>query len=107
MTFKDLMARGPRGGGLENWDELKANVLDFLKRLKVFNGDYTLLWHRLDSDNVIIETNNNGKPTGEIKIIDLNFTEKSLDIIKQKANQKMEEVIINPLLEYFEIHPVK
>lgn len=105
ITFAELMAKGSRGGDLENWDELRDNVIKFLKNLLNFNKEYLLLWHRFDSDNVLLETDESGNLTGGIKIIDLNFTEKPLEIIRKKMVPKMNNTIINPLLKYFEVDP--
>ncbi|MEK7653573.1 MAG: hypothetical protein AAB358_03770, partial [Patescibacteria group bacterium] len=103
ITFGKLMERGPRGGDCKNWEKLKGKVKKFIEKLRSFNEKYAFLWHCFDSDNIMIEIDEQGEPTGEIKIIDLNFTEKSSEIIRRALVAKMEEKIIKPLEDYFEL----
>jgi len=101
ITFRDLMDRGPQGGNCKNWEKLKKNAEKFIEKLRAFNEEYAFMWHCFDSDNVILEVDEEGEPTGEIKIIDLNFTEKSSEVIRKALVAKMEEKIIKPFELYF------
>jgi len=97
------MDRGPQAGGASNWDVLRTNVQSFVESLTAFNQEYAFLWHRLDSDNVLLETDDQGELTGGIKIIDRNFTEKSFECVRRLSVAKADKEIIGPIREYFNI----
>jgi hypothetical protein len=100
-TFAEVMRRGERAGDDPKWEDLKSNAKLFLSRLSTFNQEYALLWHQLGDDNVVIETDEAGNLTGEIKIRDLNFTEKSAEFIRKRTTATTKEKIVKPLMEYF------
>jgi hypothetical protein len=83
------------------YETLRQNVKDFIERTRSFNEKYALLWHTFDSDNVVIETDEAGVPTGQLKVLDLNFTERSAEFVRRRLVAAFDQRMLQPLEKRF------
>lgn len=60
-------------------------------------------WHSLESDNVMVETDENDAITGRIVIIDTNYSQRPDTIYQKKVIKTLEEKILKPLEDTFEL----
>jgi hypothetical protein len=106
ITFAEFFQRFNKDN-CPAWLALRESVAKFLQASGKFNEKYAMLWHRFDSDNIMVETDEKGAPTGRIRILDLNFTERSAEPIRKKVNEKTEKKIWEPLRKAFDIEEEK
>jgi len=90
--------------GIDQSDEgsgrLRDSVRRLIGRLREYHNEskYTsFTWHGLDSDNVMAETDNKGKLTGRVYIIDANFTERPNKPFKEAVVKKLEKNVFEKL----------
>lgn len=103
MTVKDFLSRFTPET-CPQYAQVQTSIKEFAAAVRKFNEKYALLWHSFESDNVLIETDAQGQPTGKIKIIDLNFTEKSAEFLRKKMVRGFEKKILQPLEEAFHLN---
>ena len=102
ITFAEFLEPGKfYHGNCPNYEAVKDSVRLFIRRCRLFNEKYALMLGRLDSDNVLLEVDKFGQPTGQIKIVDLNFTEKSSEWLRRLLVEKFNKKILQPLEEKF------
>jgi len=89
-----------------NYEKLRDSVDTLINGLRKFHQDepraaYT--WHSLESDNVMVETDENDEITGRIVIVDTNFSQRPDTVYQKSVIKKLEEKILKPLEEKFDL----
>jgi len=106
ISFDEFFSR-------HNWnvdplfEKLKNSVkdlIDGLRRLHAEQPFAAFTWHSFSSDNVMIETDKNGKITGRVVVLDTNFLLRADEVYKRYVVQKLEKNILQPLEEHFAIN---
>lgn len=88
------------------YEALRENVRRLVSGLRAMHEKeervaYT--WHGLSSDNVMVELDAAGAPTGRVVIIDTNFIERPSVKWKKSVEEKLEQNVLQPLEAKFQI----
>lgn len=102
ITFADFFEKFT-SENCPNYQQLQTSIKTFIERTRSFNQEYALLWHRFDSDNVVIEVDQDGMPTGQVKILDVNYTERPAEKLRSRLATAMDERMLKPLEEKFDL----
>ncbi|MFZ2804135.1 MAG: hypothetical protein WA001_02850 [Patescibacteria group bacterium] len=79
---------------------LRQSIQELIRGLRRFHGDNpaaAFTWHGLESDNVVAETDTDGNLTGNVYILDANFTERPNETFRKKVLQKLESQVFDKL----------
>ncbi|KKU12044.1 MAG: hypothetical protein UX17_C0059G0005 [Parcubacteria group bacterium GW2011_GWC2_45_7] len=109
ISFAQLIAR-PDWKSEPNFETLRQNVARLIRGLRDMHeadprAAYT--WHSLASDNIMIETDDDGHITGRVVIIDTNFIQRPDQTYKKTVVNKLERQILRPLEKTFDLEAVK
>lgn len=88
------------------YETFRKNVQELIRGLRRFHDENLVgafTWHRLGSENVLAEVDENGELTGNISIIDANFTERPNKLYKEKVVKKMNKDVFQKLEEVLEL----
>lgn len=104
VSFKKALEALDKDGPA--YEKLRENTRNLIRNLRVYHeqSDYAAFtWHRLSSENVMCETDENNKPTGRVVIVDANFTERPKKIYKDKVVKTIEKDIFQKLEDELEL----
>lgn len=104
-TFSRVLS-SPELKSHPNYPLLQHSVQTLVHGLREFHAQepraaYT--WHSLESDNIMAEIDDNNEITGRVVIIDTNFSQRPDTIYQKSVLKKLEEKILQPLEEKFEL----
>ncbi len=88
------------------YEKIRQTVSELIAGLKRYHEESTVsafTWHGLGSDNVMAETNENGELTGNIFIIDANFTERPNKLFRDRVLKRIEKDVFQKLEEALEL----
>lgn len=88
------------------YESFRKNIQELIQGLRRFHDENPIgafTWHRLGSENVLAEVDENGEPTGNVYIVDANFTERPTKLYKEKVIEKMNKEIFQKLEEALEL----
>lgn len=93
-ALKKLQKDDPR------YETFRENVRELIRGLRRFHDENPVgafTWHGLGSENVLAEVDERGELTGNISIIDANFTERPTKLYKEKVVEKMNKDVFQKL----------
>lgn len=79
---------------------LRENTRQLLRGLRRYHEENQIgafTWHGLASDNVMVETDEQGKITGRVVVIDANFTERPNQAFRDGVLKKLKKNVFHPL----------
>lgn len=82
------------------FESLRNNTRELLRGLRRYHEENEIgafTWHGLESDNVMVETNEKGDITGRVFIIDANFTERPNQTFRNGVLKKLQKNVFDPL----------
>jgi len=88
------------------YPQLRANVEKLISGLRKFHAEEpggAFAWHGLASDNVRVETDDSGNPTGRVAIVDTNFSVRPDRAYQAMVVRKLEREVLQPLERAFEL----
>lgn len=89
-----------------NFETLRQNVARLISGMREMHRREpraAFTWHSLESDNVIVETDEEGKITGRVAIVDTNFIQRPDEVYKKIVVNKLEKKILQVLEDKFNL----
>ncbi|MBI4458100.1 hypothetical protein HY633_04005 [Candidatus Uhrbacteria bacterium] len=104
VTFAEALKRVDRTSPA--FEKLKNNAAELIRGLRQYHNENqygAFTWHGLESDNVMVEVNKEGSPTGKVYIVDANFTERPNTAFRDMVVGKLEKEVFEKLERELEI----
>ena len=89
-----------------NYGRLRQSVSKLIAGLRDYHDESdkaSFTWHSLDSDNVMAETDDGGRLTGRVLVVDANFIERPNKTFKEAVVKKLEKNVLEKLEGVFDL----
>lgn len=89
-----------------HYQELRRNTSKLITGLRNWHEENSygaFTWHGLESDNVTVEVDDEGKLTGRVFVVDANFTERPNKTFKEVVVKKLERDVFEKLEQALEL----